>query len=199
MGIIFGKKFRVNEHVPGQGPSVLVCAGKLKLLRSDVDKLFQGFNRLDADTSGLISVHEFIILYKVQSASFGEMAFRVLDKDNSGKVDFLEYMIAVWNFCSLSKEALSLFTFQIFDTDRSGILTTSEFRHMIEVVWGFQSNDHLDAAMRTLDKNKDGEVTLKEFLETVRYLYNLFCAYEMSMLIVNYLGEKNPSPAISHV
>jgi serine/threonine-protein phosphatase 2B regulatory subunit len=168
MGIIFGKRFRVNEAVPGQGSNVIVSAGKLKLLRSDVDRMYAGFCRLDADSSGLISVHEFVVMNQVQSASFGEMAFRVLDTNSSGKIDFLEYMIAIWNFCSLSKESLSLFSFQIFDTDKSGILTSAEFRHMIDIIWGFNTSDHLEQAMKLLDKNKDGEVTLKEFLETIR-------------------------------
>lgn len=192
MGNIFGKKFRVNESVPGQGSNVIVSAGKLKLLRSDVDKIYKGFCKLDADGSGLISVHEFVVMNQVQSATFGEMAFRVLDSNNSGKIDFLEYMIAVWNFCSLSKESLSLFSFQIFDTDRSGILTTQEFRHMIEVVWGFVKNDHLDAAMRALDKNHDGEITLKEFLETVRHTpVLLFPTFELQEKIRNsILGPK---------
>ena len=51
---------------------------------------------------------------------FGEMVFRLLDKDRSNELDFTEYLIAIWNFCSLNKDSLAAFTFQIFDTDGSG-------------------------------------------------------------------------------
>ena len=191
MGACLGVKFIVNEAVPGQGSNVIVTAGKLKLLRHDVDRIYSGFCKIDADRSGLINANEFIVMNKVQSAAFGEMAFRVLDRNRSGKIDFLEYLVAVWNYCSMSKESLSLFTFKIFDTDNSGILTISEFKTMIDIVWGFEKSDHVEGALRALDKNKDGEISLKEFLTMVHHTpVLLFPGFELQeKMRTNVLGQ----------
>ena len=32
---------------------------------------------------------------------FGEMVFRIIDRNNSDKIDFTEYMIGMWNYCRL--------------------------------------------------------------------------------------------------
>lgn len=185
-------KFVVNEHYPGQGPNVIVTAGKLRFHRSDLDVMYRQFCKMDADRSGTVSVQEFLTVNNVGSDLFGEMAFRVLDKNNSGKIDFLEYIIALWNFCTLQKDALSHFSFQIFDADSSGVLSMDEFKHMIDVVWGFKPNDHVMASLRKMDANGDGQITLHEFVSMVQHApVLLFPAFEMQeKLRGNCLGTR---------
>lgn len=85
-----------------------------------VNGLYKNYRQIDVDDSGSISVHEFIVANGISCDMFGEIVFRLLDNDRSGDLSFVEYMIAVWNFCSLDRDSLAAFTFQIFDTDGSG-------------------------------------------------------------------------------
>ncbi len=180
MGNFFGRKFIVSDRTVGQGPDVIITAGKLRIRRSDIDAIFRQFCKIDTDDSGLISVNEFVIMNKVQSQAFGEMCFRVLDKNNSGNLDFLEYMVSMWNYCSLGKDSLAQFTFQIFDTDDSEVLSLEELNEMLSMIWGFKKSEKVESILRMLDKNKDGSVSQKEFIAMVRHTpILLFPAFEM--------------------
>lgn len=92
----------------------------LEFSDEEINSLFHMYKKLDVDANGMITVHEFIVCYGISCELFGEMVFRLLDKDRSGQLDFTEYIVAIWNYCSLDKNALTAFTFQIFDTDGSG-------------------------------------------------------------------------------
>lgn len=92
--------FKVNTIRPGQGKEVYEVARKLRIV-GDVNRLFGSFSKMDFDLGGTISIHEFIVMNKVACELFGEMVFKLLDRDNSGSIDFLEYLIAIWNFCRL--------------------------------------------------------------------------------------------------
>ena len=45
-----------------------------------------------------------------------------MDEDQSGEIDFREFVIAIWNYCSFTKSALILFAFDLYDIDNSGTI-----------------------------------------------------------------------------
>lgn len=51
-----------------------------------------------------------------------------------GDVDFLEFMISVWNVCTCRVDSLSNFAFDMYDLDSDGELSVPEIEHM---VWEF--------------------------------------------------------------
>jgi hypothetical protein len=54
--------------------------------------------------------------------------------------------------------------FRVFDTDRSGKLSTKEIKHAIQTMGLKAKTVEAKAFMRSLDNDQDGEVDLKEFL-----------------------------------
>ena len=40
----------------------------------------------------------------------------------SGEIDFREFVICVWNYCTFSLKSLCQFAFSLFDLDGSGVL-----------------------------------------------------------------------------
>lgn len=67
---------------------------------------------------------------------FSEKAFAVMDKDGSGEVDFLEFVLAVWNYCSFTHSSLVRFAFDLYDLDGSGEIEREEAAQCIREVWG---------------------------------------------------------------
>ncbi len=51
-----------------------------------------------------------------------------------GDVDFLEFMISVWNVCTCRMDSLSNFAFDMYDLDSDGELSVPEIEQM---VWEF--------------------------------------------------------------
>lgn len=60
----------------------------------------------------------------------------MFDEDNSGEIDFREFVVALWNYCTLGKATLVIFAFDLYDTDGSGIIDAQELDNMLKEVYG---------------------------------------------------------------
>ena len=49
----------------------------------------------------------------LERTKFTKRIFRIFDEDGSGQIDFREFVIALWNYCTLGKPALIMFAFDL--------------------------------------------------------------------------------------
>lgn len=97
----------------GSGASVLTDIPKdwlnifkaMKLKNSEVRKLYDMYNTVDADRSGSIDVVELLMFLDIERTLFTERIFEAFDKDHTHRIDFYEFVVSVWKFCTLGKEA----------------------------------------------------------------------------------------------
>ena len=168
MGSFFGKPFIVSS-IPGQGPEVLEVAKTLKLSTSHLNQIYAQFRELDSDNSGVVDVSEFIIHNHITSEIFGELVFSLFDANKSGKLDFEEYLTAVWNYCSLSKDGLAKFAFDIFDVNNSGTLSTEEINEIVAIIWGYE-NDRVGKVLKSLNNDKkSNELHAADFIDMSKH------------------------------
>lgn len=67
-------------------------------------------------------------------------------------------------YCTLTKEQLVKFAFDIVDTDKSGALSMEELRNLIKMVYGRKGLDSkAGVILDKMDKDHDDRVTLAEF------------------------------------
>ena len=142
-----------------------------------MNQIYAQFRYLDSDNSGVIDVNEFIVTNCITSEIFGELVFSLFDANKSGKLDFEEYLIAIWNYCSLSKDGLAKFAFDIFDVDNSGSLTIEEIKDVISIIWGNENNDRVAKVLKSLNGIKQSslneQLTSEQFIETSKRFPNL--------------------------
>ena len=169
MGCCFSTVFNPNNLIEGQGVDAIKVFNALGFTKSDLNILYRYFKRLDFNDSGTVDVIEFICVNNLDSneknVSCAEIIFRLFDSNQDAKLNFMELLIALWVFCSYSKHDLASFTFQVFDTDNSGILLTPELKYMIGLIWSNKIDNHVAQALGVLDHNKDSEISLDEFLK----------------------------------
>ena len=55
-----------------------------------------------------------------------ERFFTLFDEDGSGELDFGEFIVAVWQFCTNNEMAMVEFAFDVYDTDKSGEIDVDE-------------------------------------------------------------------------
>jgi Ca2+-binding EF-hand superfamily protein len=80
-------------------------------------------------------LENYLLLLLIFSPSLCLPSYHFL-KDGSGEVDFQEFVIAIWNYCSFSQPALITFAFDLYDNDSSGNIDVSEGQRMLrEVRW----------------------------------------------------------------
>lgn len=94
----------------------------MKFKNSEVKKLFELFNIVDSDHGGTIDVVELLTLLDIERTAFAERIFAAFDKDRTGKIDFYEFVVSLWKFCTLGDGAISK-TMQISQSSNTGRLT----------------------------------------------------------------------------
>ena len=99
-------------------------------------ELWRVFAGADADGSGEISLSELMAFLDLERTEFTKRVFSIFDEDMSGEIDFREFVVAMWNYCTLSKPALCLFAFDLYDADSSGAIERAEIEGMLAEVYG---------------------------------------------------------------
>ena len=163
-------QFTPDPHTQGQGAEVLPLAKKLGLRPTDLDTLWRAFCKFDLDEGGTISIAEFIVMGRLEdSETIGKLLFRLWDADNSGTLDFTEFMLSLWTICSADDTNLILFCHSLFDFDNNESLDGEELAFIVNVIWNFRPSQSVSAAIAKLDVDKDGSVSRAEFLGRIRW------------------------------
>ena len=68
---------------------------------------------VDVDGSGTIEVAELLAFLDVEKTKFSKRIFCMFDEDNSGQIDFREFVLSCWNYCTLGRSTLMLFAFDL--------------------------------------------------------------------------------------
>ena len=79
-----------------------------------------GFNS-DIDHSGSINFEEFFATLDLEYSAFAERAFSIMDVENTStsyhRLEFDEFFVGVYNYCTMDHDYLVKFAFDTFDTD----------------------------------------------------------------------------------
>jgi len=109
---------------------------RLLLSEDDLSRLFEVYCKIDQDLSGEIATWELLEHLRLERTKFTKRIFRMFDEDGSGQIDFREFVVSLWNYCTLGKPALIMFAFDLYDRDGSGAIDFGEVEMMLkEVGW----------------------------------------------------------------
>jgi Ca2+-binding EF-hand superfamily protein len=140
----------------------------LEIKRKDLKAVYKLFCKIDEDGSGHIGVEEFFDQFDLEYGAFAERAFSVMDVDRSGnshlKLDFSEFFVGLYNYCTQSHETLVKFAFDLFDIDGGGHISLIEMEELVKMVYGKKTSEgQLKKLMKNMDRDGSGEITLNEF------------------------------------
>ena len=140
--------------------------GKLQLDQAVGKKFYKVFRSMDKDKSGSIDIDEFFTKFNIDYSQFSKRVFEVVDVSGDGDLDFGEFFIGLYNYCSYDKSQIARFAFNLFDVDKSGEIEKQEVRLLVKMMFGRHAPDEeTEKIIRILDKDKDGKLSLTEFLE----------------------------------
>ena len=172
---------------PGQSPQAVNMMKNLGIHSTTIQKLFQKFCDINTDGSGEISLDQFYEALKdLERSPFSDRVFSICDADGSGQIDFCEFVIAIWNFCSFGHSSMLKFAFQLYDLDGSGTLEVTEIGALIGTVYGkpFDTDVRVKRIMEKIDTNGDGIISFGEFVAfNKKYPVLLFPAFSMQQVL----------------
>jgi serine/threonine-protein phosphatase 2B regulatory subunit len=143
-------------------PDMQDCMRQFKAMqfsKGEIRKLFDIFRAVDADASGSIALSELLAHINLDRTPFTQKIFSIFDDDRSGEIDFKEFVMSLWNYCTLTKNTLGecppahrhhispkslyvifistdMFAFDLYDRDGSGELNPSEVTRMVQDIYG---------------------------------------------------------------
>ena len=126
---------------------------------------------------GFLTRRKFIDLsremYGHQAKHLSEAIFNIFDEDKSGKIDFVEYMLAINASKMNSLEAKLRWIFDVFDKDTSGSIDGDEIDAMLRGLFAMAGieydEDDVKRCIKDIigacDDDGDGEITKNEFVK----------------------------------
>jgi len=137
--------------------------------KEEKNQLLTTFQALDLNGDGRLSRDELINGYqKIMGLTNVEeevdAIMRAVDNNNSGSIDYTEFVMATINRQKLlSKERLEA-VFKLFDKDGNGYLTADELREIFNPGNTKEIDDNVwNDLIKEVDQNGDGKISYKEF------------------------------------
>lgn len=103
--------------------------------RRTIEKFWRLFCQINHST-GAIQLEHFLEHFDLDWTPWTERCFKHFDTTGGGDIDFLEFMISVWNVCTFKIDSLSNFTFDMYDLDCDGELSIPEIEGMVRELFG---------------------------------------------------------------
>lgn len=79
----------------------------MKLSRKEIKQLHDIFEKLDLKRKGGIDTVEWLTFLDLERNTFTERIFRTFDRDGNRILDFYEFVVSLWKFCTLVEGSIS--------------------------------------------------------------------------------------------
>mmetsp|Transcript_16495 Transcript_16495/g.29738 ORF Transcript_16495/g.29738 Transcript_16495/m.29738 type:complete len:508 (+) Transcript_16495:29-1552(+) len=137
------------------------------LAYEDLRELGEAFKAIDVNCDGFITKDELERVFKksmpiADATLHVDRIFQEIDRDNSGYLDYSEFLRATIDTKLLINQKNLKRAFDMFDKDNNGVIKTEELRHL------FENGDSLDDTiwedmLEAIDSSKDGEIDIFKF------------------------------------
>ena len=137
-----------------------------RLGENEIKDLKEIFKAFDKNNDGQIGYNEFE-QGLIQSGDFKEdeikSYFKAVDTDKNGKIDYTEFLAATLEQKTFLKEERLFEAFSALDKDHNGKITKDELMSVLKLEP--TDDQYVSELIKNADKNNDGVVDYKEFLE----------------------------------
>eukprot|EP00347_Sterkiella_histriomuscorum_P014917 403359020 len=165
------KTFRADQKL--KQATFAFIASQL-LSKSEKENLAKIFKAIDKNGDGKLSLEEILEGYdlffgKNMDKSDIEKMFKSVDIDESGFIDYSEFVVAAMNEKNLLTNEKLQAAFRMFDKDGSGFISSEEIKEIL----GFGktlSEEAVNEIIRQVDANGDGQISFEEFSQMMKRL-----------------------------
>ncbi|CAN0890141.1 Calcium-dependent protein kinase 4 [Linum grandiflorum] len=140
-----------------------------RMSEEEIGGLKELFKMIDTDGSGTITLDELKTGLQRVGSELMESEIKVLmdaaDIDNSGTLDYGEFLAATLHLNKMEREENLAAAFAYFDKDGSGYITIDELQQACKE---FGVQDPLEEMIKEIDQDNDGRIDYEEFTAMMR-------------------------------
>lgn len=159
-----GREFKRNDAIDGQDKSLLLLAKSIKLRKYELDRIYYEYTKVEDRSTFTIDIRQIMTSNKLKDTLFSHIYFQIFDLNKTGMLNFREYLIVMWSLLTCDDEELARLCWGLFDNQNRGTLDLEEIQYLINLIWDFQPTKKVLKSLAKLEANRDGIVTLREFV-----------------------------------
>uniref|UniRef100_A0A8C4SZ72 Kv channel interacting protein 1 b n=1 Tax=Erpetoichthys calabaricus TaxID=27687 RepID=A0A8C4SZ72_ERPCA len=150
-----------------------------KFTKRELQILYRGFK--NECPSGLVNEDTFKQIYAQffphgDASTYAHYLFNAFDSGQNGSVKFEDFVMALSILLRGSIREKLRWTFNLYDLNKDGYINKEEMTDIVRAIYDMMGKytypvlrdeaprQHVDAFFQKMDKNKDGVVTLDEFI-----------------------------------
>ena len=147
----------------------------------DFDSLRLAFTRYENlpkehRMKGMVDFTQFCDLLKIDHINENNRLFSLFDPERNGVISFKEFLLSNFNFVDVTKETRLLFTFKMFDEEKSGYISLNEIRQIL--IGNHMMSEQMverkaQTIMRQAVANNTNTITQNEFLVVSKKFPNI--------------------------
>ena len=149
-----------------------------QLTEEQIADFKEAFSLFDKDGDGIIKISELPLLIRSlnqnpTNAEINEM-INEIDTEGTGQLDFPEFIsLMARRMKDVNPEEELREAFQVLDRDKTGLISSTELRHVVGNVGETFTDDEADQMIKEADPDGTGQIRYEDFIKlmTTRYLY----------------------------
>ena len=144
-----------------------------RIPEEEIVKLREAFIKLDKNGDGVLSKTELMDgVSEIPQCAIREddwdLIMSVMDTNNSGSIDYIEFIAACMQSYVYLKENNLQNAFEYFDKDGNGTITLEELKQTLASDEVMLDAADVEAIINEVDVNKDGCIDYKEFMKMMQ-------------------------------
>ncbi|XP_007889627.1 Kv channel-interacting protein 1 isoform X2 [Callorhinchus milii] len=149
--------------------------------KQELQVLYRGFK--NECPSGVVNEETFKKIYSQffphgDASMYAHYLFNTFDSANNGSVKFEDFVMALSVLLRGSLQEKLRWTFNLYDINKDGYINKEEMTDIVKAIYDMMGKytypvlkdnaprQHVDVFFQKMDKNKDGVVTIDEFIES---------------------------------
>ncbi|XP_060766235.1 Kv channel-interacting protein 1-like [Neoarius graeffei] len=147
--------------------------------KRELQELYRGFK--NECPSGVVNEETFKQIYSQffpqgDASTYAHYLFNAFDSEHNGSIKFEDFVTALSILLRGSTQEKLQWTFNLYDINRDGYINKEEMTDIVSAIYDMMGKytypalkidtpkQHVDAFFQKMDKNRDGVVTLDEFI-----------------------------------
>ncbi|XP_051541344.1 Kv channel interacting protein 3b, calsenilin isoform X3 [Myxocyprinus asiaticus] len=165
-----------------------------KFTRKELQSLYRGFK--NECPSGLVDEETFKSIYSQffpqgDASTYAHFLFNAFDLDRNGSIRFEDFVIGLSVLLRGSVTEKLRWAFNLYDINKDGYITKEEMLAIMKSIYDMMGRytypsvkeddpfEHVENFFQKMDRNRDGVVTIDEFIETCQKDENIMSSMQL--------------------
>uniref|UniRef100_UPI00358EB56F Kv channel-interacting protein 4-like isoform X2 n=1 Tax=Myxine glutinosa TaxID=7769 RepID=UPI00358EB56F len=165
-----------------------------KFTKKELQVLYRGFK--NECPSGVVNEETFKDIYahffpQGDARTYAHFLFNAFDMEHTGSVNFKDFVVGLSLLLRGTVNEKLFWTFNLYDINKDGYVTREEMLNIMKAIYDMMGKytlpaikeeapyEHVEKFFQKMDRNKDGVVTIDEFIDTCKKDENIMQSMQL--------------------